>query len=362
MPIRTCEPCTFSTPVKCNWDRHLLTSSHLKQCVIINTDSSDNVKKSTFAFECCACAFTCKTKSNYTRHLETPAHCKKTGKISTASMVTQDVEIIEDSDDNHSSQAGASDIRTVLKNSEAIDLNDYINQMLQTDQLSMFKFIETKHHGRLITLTNVDSIHTLVTNGLGYHAKVFYELFNNPLTNPIICNNPQDKECRFKFGETWKTQTLSSYLHKDHICESCKTINQDFVPTCQKCMECTRTLRPQYENIGGYEIDALISDGISPYERSYKVTAKTFKENIIHFHSCCLRGMVSNFSQLALYAFWNTLKLYKCGEIKLSKDTIENETLIMILLNNLPSDIMEPKEKQLFKSIYTILCEICSKN
>ena len=364
MPIlRVCEPCNFSTEKSCNWTTHIHRPSHLKKCVVIAQVPLDNEppKEVTPAFECKPCKFTCKTKSNYTRHLETDAHSKNCSISSSSSMVTKKIEVEEDLPQHTYTQAPTSDIRSILKNSEALDMNDHINKMLQEDKLSMFKYVDTIHHGRLITLTNIDSMRSMVVDGLGYHVKVFSELFTNSKTNPIICNNPSDKECRYKIGTEWKTQTLSSFLTKDHTCQSCKTINHDFVPTCKKCMSCVRERKPEFAHLGGYEIDAMISDGCSPYIRSYKVTSNTFKENVIHFHSCCLRGMITNFSQLALYAFWNTFMLHKCGELQLSKTDVEYETQLMVSLANLANDLLDIKERQLFKSLYTILCEMCPK-
>jgi len=363
MPERTCDKCNFTTPVKCNWERHLLTEKHLKNCVIITQAplEQESIKEGIPSFHCQPCMFSCKTKSNYTRHLETVAHKTRFGLNSAASIVTQNIVIQEDILQCQSSQVLPFDIRLILKNSKALDMNDHINKMLQENKLSMFKYIETESHGRLITLTNIDSMRSMVVDGLGYHVKVFSELFTDPKTNPIICNNLEHKECRFKIGDEWKTQTLSTFLTKDHTCETCKTTNHEFVPTCKKCMSCVRERKPEFAHLGGYEIDSLISEGVSPYDRTYKVTSKTFKENIIHFHSCCLRGMITNFSQLALYALWNTFMLHKCGELQLSKNELEYETQLMVSLSNLANDLLDTKERQLFKSLYTILCEMCPK-
>jgi hypothetical protein len=276
-------------------------------------------------------------------------------------MLTQSVEIVEDLVDKPSSEVGAYDIRSVLKNSQALDLNEHINSLLDENRLSMFRTMTTKHHGRLITVTEMDKFATLVGNGaVNFFSQVFSELFDNPKTNPIICNNPGEKECRFKIGDEWKTQTLTKFLCKDHECNWCRTVNRDFIPTCRSCMECVRTIKPEYAHISGYEIDDLIDIGVSPYKREYKVTNKTFKENGLKFNCCCLRGMISNFSKLALMAYCNTMMLYKCGEIKLSTSTTTNvETCVKI--TEFPDNILDPKERPLFKAIYTVLCNVCTK-
>lgn len=352
-----CIPCTFSTNLTSNWNTHILRQSHLRKCAGVCS------KKETIDYVCVTCNFKTTSKSNYTRHLETPVHAKRSALNPTASIVTQEIEIEEDLLVSSPSKGGGSDIRLILNNSTANDINDFLNERFQSNQVSMFKFMETKRHGRIIIISEMDKLMGLIgDDSCGLHLRLFAELFQDMGDSSIICNSLKEKECRFKIGNEWKRQTLSSYLKKDHVCESCKTINHDFQPTCKTCMECVRTRKPEYAHLGGYEIDAMIETGCeSPYTRTYQVTDRTFKENIIHFHICCLRGLISNISNLTFIAMSNTFMLHKCKELSLSRNVTDDMTKIFQRVVYMPSHIEDRDERQKFKFIYSALCEMTVK-
>ena len=341
------------------------------------------------SFECNLCNFLTTKKSTYENHLKSKKHIELISSQPVQELSVSQVEELSLKEENMKlkeeneilrkeverlraselllEQKGLLRIQTKMKMSKAMNISDWFNEKLYNNDLPILKTIDAGCHGdELICIDDLMSLHTkLNINPESIYDEIFFELFKDPATSPLICSDLARKICYVKHNHEWVKFNLEQFNTIDHKCTSGRKKQNDFTVTCKSCMCCVETIKPEHKNMDWQDklsMEASI-DRYKYYNKVYSITDDSFRPNLIKFEFCCIYGLIREISDYIIFAIKHTLQLIKCKKLKieLSKDKdIEEEMLAELAMgwSSLPITNTRPCERKMFANIYTNLCQL----
>ena len=339
-------------------------------------------------FECLLCNFSTTKKSTYENHLKGKKHIEIVSSQPVQELSVSQVEELDLKEeikklkeeiervnkDNERlksqelllEQKGLLRVQTKMKVSNAKNISEWFNEKLNNNDLPILKMIDTGNHGDdLIYIDDLLELHTKLTvNPETIYDDIFFELFKDPLTSPIICSDLTRKICYVRHNDEWVRFNLEQFNTLDHKCNSGRKKACDFEVTCKRCMTCVETIKPEYKNMGGIERLAIDNfDKHKYYNKEYVVTDLTYRPCTINFEFCCIHGLIREISDYIITAVRNTLQLIKCKRItvELSKNQDSYDEMmaeIAIGWSSLPISNKHNEDRKAFSNIYTSLCQL----
>ena len=343
--------------------------------------------------ECLLCNFSTAKKSTYENHIKSKKHLETISSQPVQELsVSQVVELnlkeenkqlkeeierlnkeIERLKSNELllEQKGLLRIQTKMKVSNAKNISEWFNEKLNNNDLPILKMLNSGSHGNgLICIDDLAELHTKLTvNPETIYDEIFFELFKDPLTSPIICSDLTRKICYVKHNDEWVKYNLEEFNTLDHKCSSGRTRINDFEVTCKSCMLCVEIIKPEYKNMDWQdrkEMEQSITRH-QYYNKQYSTTENSFRPSSIDFKFCCIHGLIREISDYVIFAIKHTLQLIQCKKLKVelsnNKDIYDEiVTEIAIAWSSLPITNKNQNERKMFANIYTNLCQLTHRD